>query len=392
MTSVTIGWLPREQFGLAVESLKRLLELTEMPFELIVVDCNTPAQVWREIAALLERHPNASVIRRDEYLLPNQSRNLVIERARGDYLCLIENDVLVREGWLSRLLAACEEHPADVAVPLILEEGVHFDEQLGAVREVEEGGTTQLEIVPRDISKDADPGSRRRRVEFIEQHCVLFRRHVFDRIGPYDEALSTRDEIDLSLALRRAGVPVVFEPASVVEYLSPWPPGSESIAYSRFKWDLERGLASCERIKERWNLKEVPGGDAGFARKRYLTGRLCDVREEIGRLISPGEPVVLVDDDTTSGTSIVEGLRTIPFLERDGAYWGAPADDATAIRELERLREGGARLIVFLWVAFWWLEQYPAFLRHLDARYARVIDEDHMLAFDLAQGPRAGDR
>jgi len=385
MASITIGWLPREQFGLAVESLRRLFENTELPFDLIVVDCGTPPEIRREIEAILSERAKVTVIRRDEYLLPNQSRNLVVERATGEFLCLLENDVMVEPGWLSRLLAACEEFPADVAIPLIMEGGVHFDAQLGHVREVDGDPDGRLEILPRDISRDADPGAERRRVEFVEQHCVLFRRSVFERIGPYDEELSTRDEIDLSLALRQAGVPVVFEPAAVVEYLSPWPPGPESIEFSKFKWDLDRGVAGCERIKSKWNLKEVPGGDAGFARKRYLTGRLCDVRQELGRLASPESPIILVDDNTTAGTSIVEGLRCTPFLERDGEFWGMPADDATAIREFERLRQGGAHLIVFLWTAFWWLDYYPEFRRLLVSRHPRIFDEEHMIVFDLRE-------
>lgn len=383
MRSITIGWLPREQFGLAEQSLNQLFENTEPPFELIVVDCLTPPAIWRELDAILANRANVTVIRRDEYLLPNQSRNLILERATGDFLCLMENDVMVHAGWLERLLAACEEFPADVAVPLILEDGVHFDEQLGYVREIEGDPAGRLEILPRDISRDAEPGAERRRVQFIEQHCVLARRSVFERIGPYDEALSTRDEIDLSMALHQAGIPVVFEPAAVVDYLSPWPPGPESIEYSKFKWDLDRGIAGCERIKIRWNLKEVPGGDAGFARKRHLTGRLCDVRRELGRLISPGSPFVLVDDNTTAGTTIMEGLHGIPFLERGGEYWGMPADDATAISELERLRTDGAQLVVFLWTAFWWLDYYPEFLLHLNSRYRKVFDEEHMIVFDL---------
>jgi hypothetical protein len=389
MTSITIGWFPREHFGLAEESLRRLFEFTEIPFDLFVVDCKTPPEVWRELETILANRTNVTVIRRDEYLLPNQSRNLVAERATGDFLCLLENDVLVQTGWLPRLLAACEEFPADVAVPLIMEDGVHFDEQLGHVREVEGDATGKLEILPRDIPKDSDPGSDRRRVEFIEQHCVLFRRGVLERIGPYDEALSTRDEIDLSMALYQAGIPIVFEPASVIEYYSPWPLGPESIEYSNFKWDLDRGLVGCERIKERWNLKEVPGGDAGFARNRHLSSRLCNVREDLGRVISLEDPFILVDDNTTAGTTIVEGLRTIPFLERDGEYWGTPADDATAIREFERLRKGGAHLIVFFWTAFWWLDHYGEFQRHLSSRYPKVIDEDHIVAFDLRGDPAA---
>ena len=73
----------------------------------------------------------------------------------------------------------------------------------------------------------------------------------------------------------------------------------------------------------------------------------------------------------------------MPFLEKDGQYWGPPADDATAINELERLHQAGAQLVVFVWTTFWWLEHYTGFHRHLRSRYACVQEDEHVVVFDL---------
>jgi hypothetical protein len=42
----------------------------------------------------------------------------------------------------------------------------------------------------------------------------------------------------------------------------------------------------------------------------------------------------------------------VPLVEREGQYWGSPADDAAAIEELERLRRAGAGFAAFAWPAF----------------------------------------
>lgn len=383
---VTIGFTPRERFSLAGESLQRLFDCTEVPFRLIVVDANTPEPYRQQMQRVLDGRDNVEVIRTDGYLRPSESKNLVVAGAEGDYLCLIENDVLVQDGWLPRLIAACEEHPADVAVPLIIEGPlgsgkVHFDDLLGSVRTVEGPRGPRLEILPRSSEKERDHGAQRRTVEFMEQHCLLFRRSVFDRIGPFDEQLNTRDEIDLSLALRHAGVPVVFEPECAVHYLPPYPPEPEELEFFLQRWDLDRAAASRERIRDKWDLVETPG-DLGFVQDRNLIGQLHRVREELSGLAGPGDPIILVDQAQWLDSQVVEGLNIVPFLERKGQYWGAPPDDETAIAELERLRRAGASFVAFAWFTYWWLTYYQDFADHLE-RFPRRLENDRLTVFDL---------
>lgn len=73
----------------------------------------------------------------------------------------------------------------------------------------------------------------------------------------------------------------------------------------------------------------------------------------------------------------------IPFLERNGEYWGAPPDDETAIRELERLRGAGAAFIVFGWPAFWWIDHYSGLQRHLRDSYTQTLVNERVVVFDL---------
>ncbi len=105
--------------------------------------------------------------------------------------------------------------------------------------------------------------------------------------------------------------------------------------------------------------------------------------QEISALPHAGDPLILVDDGSW-GAGPIAGRRRIPFLERDGQYWGLPPDDDTAIRELERLRESGACLMVFAWSTFWWLDHYIGLKRYLCSKFPRVLDSDRLIAFDLS--------
>src|SRR5262249_14698304 len=112
------------------------------------------------------------------------------------------------------------------------------------------------------------------------------------------------------------------------------------------------------------------------------TRRLLLTVQDIAAVIPPGDRFILVDDDAVRGELAV-GSRAIPFLERDGQYWGPPLDDATAIREIERLRATGAGFMVFAWPALWWLDYYTGFRDYLQSRFAALPRTERVVAFDL---------
>ena len=104
--------------------------------------------------------------------------------------------------------------------------------------------------------------------------------------------------------------------------------------------------------------------------------------QEMATVIAPEDTFILVDQDEWGMT---DGAihRPIPFLERDGQYWGNPADDETAIRELERLRQASAKFIVFGWPAFWWFDYYLGLHHYLRSHFRCVLENERLVVFDL---------
>jgi SAM-dependent methyltransferase len=126
--------------------------------------------------------------------------------------------------------------------------------------------------------------------------------------------------------------------------------------------------------------------------RRYLelaesVQRHQQIVQDIADLVRPGDSFILVDGGELENM-VAGGRRALPFLERDGQYWGNPPDDRTAIRELERLRRSGARFLVFAWPAFWWLDHYTGFHRHLRAKFPCSLRNDRLVAFDLSPTAR----
>ena len=149
---------------------------------------------------------------------------------------------------------------------------------------------------------------------------------------------------------------------------------------------LERDIQSfehrCELLRDYCKQHQLIPNEAGWNRDSWFY-RLRNVTQQVQSLVPAWEKFLIVENGSWGMDQSV-GRVPLPFLEKDGYYYGAPPDDETAIRELERMRGEGAKFIVFGWPAFWWLEVYPGFAAHLRGRYAEVARNEDLVAFDLA--------
>jgi hypothetical protein len=103
---------------------------------------------------------------------------------------------------------------------------------------------------------------------------------------------------------------------------------------------------------------------------------------EIRNAVPSDAACILVDE---LQTRLIENAprKCLPFLEKNGAYWGRPADDCQAISELERMRKSGCTHIVFAWPASWWLDHYQGLHRHLQSGFRCVLENERLVIFDL---------
>lgn len=106
------------------------------------------------------------------------------------------------------------------------------------------------------------------------------------------------------------------------------------------------------------------------------------VMGDIESIIPAGSTFIRIDQDEL-GPEVAIWSISVPFLEKNGWYWGPPADDETAISELERLRGNGASFVVIAFPAFWWLDYYKGFHRYLRSRYHCALHTDRTVIFDL---------
>ena len=148
---------------------------------------------------------------------------------------------------------------------------------------------------------------------------------------------------------------------------------------------LERDIKSfehrCELLRDYCKKNSLIPDEEGWRRDSWFY-RLRNVTEQLQALVPAGEKFLMVENGSWGMDKSV-GRVPIPFLEKDGYYNGAPADDEMAVAELERMRSEGATFIAFGWPSFWWMEHYPRFAKYLAEHFTQCIRNDDLIAFDL---------
>lgn len=84
---------------------------TRYPYELIFVDNASSDGTVTYLTELIQRNPNYHLIKNDSNRGFAAGNNQGMEIAKGDYLLLLNNDVLVPIGWLEGLVACAEMDP-----------------------------------------------------------------------------------------------------------------------------------------------------------------------------------------------------------------------------------------------------------------------------------------
>lgn len=148
------------------------------------------------------------------------------------------------------------------------------------------------------------------------------------------------------------------------------------------RFDLAAFELHCDALGEHCAILGLPATAERWKRDSWLRRRY-EAALEIAGTVPTGHQFVLVDQDEW-GMDETAGRRAIPFLEREGRYWGFPSDDSAGVEELERQRRAGVRYVAVGWPAFWTLEHFPGMRAYLHESSDHVFESDRVIVFALA--------
>lgn len=232
--------------------LPGLLATDDVPWELIVVDNgSTDGTVeWLERfrAEAGRRGVRVEIVRNSRNAGCSTGRNQGLERARGERIVFVDNDVALRSrGWLRRLGERLDSRPGVGMVgPKLVYPFPPYDIQF-AGGAVSPSGRVKFE--GRGEKRDDPRFNVVREVQCFISACFMISRKAFEDTGYFDEAFNPiqYEDIDYSYRLRSRGYKIVYEPAvEMYHFEGVTSTGTPSVSSSRLI--IRNGL----RFKERW--------------------------------------------------------------------------------------------------------------------------------------------
>jgi GT2 family glycosyltransferase len=242
--------------------LERLLERTPTPRRILVVDGGSPRWVRRRIEVLASEG-DFTYVHRDAVMTSNEARNEAMRHVDTDYLCFLDNDSFVEDGWLTGLEQCADETGAAlVAAAVLWGRRDHWEIHYagGTCRIVSDGAARRLEEHNTHMHEPVGALKELTRAptEYVEAHCMLVRVDMLRRVGPFDEELvAAREHSTLSLRVTELGGEIWLEPSVVVRY--PWPKRNTISDYRFYlpRWSDAWADRSFRRFNDTWQLTDL---------------------------------------------------------------------------------------------------------------------------------------
>jgi len=177
---------------LCIDSIEKHTKYSN--YEIIIIDNGSKDEtsVW------LNTHQNFKLIKNSSNLGAPKAFNQGIEASSGEFIILLNNDTVVTDGWLSKLVKCATS-----------------EQQIGIVgassnsREAESLNLTEIQRVGALL--ELKNAGNYKKTAGVTSFCMLIKRHVIEDIGLFDEnySLGTNDDHDFCLRASLAGYEIV---------------------------------------------------------------------------------------------------------------------------------------------------------------------------------------
>lgn len=423
------AYRPRVSIGLPVyngenflsEALDSLLSQTFRDFELIISDNASTDRTAEICRAYAKRDGRIRYYRNGQNLGASRNYTEAFERATGEYFKWAAHDDRYHERYLAECIAVLDRDPSVVLCHAL-------------TMTIDPAGRFGKKWPPRPALASKDPAERVREVlsklETFEiwglmRRSMLATTPLLADYPAHDRPLLT--EVALHGKLFQVPDYLFFErehpgrsvrafnwrkPHEAVAWYAPEKAGKLIFPAWRLLYEFiaciwrapgyARVRFRCHKEVARWAWRAR--GDlirdliVGGTRLPFVGRAVLAASDRLARLkwtirtkrlarrmhdaIPAGDAVALVDEHKLD-RRLIAGWPLRNFPEHDGRYWGPPASDKAALREIDRMRSNGTKYVIFAWPAFWWLAHYADLNRYLRNKFRCVLEDDLLIVFDI---------
>jgi GT2 family glycosyltransferase len=245
----------------ALESLERLSTNGRFEYEVLVVDNASTDDTPRIVREFATRRPDLFRGVRESRPGVSAARNRGVAEARGEWIAFFDDDQLADTQWLSELIALAERRRTDCVGG-----SVRPKLPYGCLRRP---GPFVRVLLGETVGRDSEAPYTRK----FAPGCgnLMVRRAVFDRVGLFDETLTTGGEdTDLFRRIRAAGIVGWYSPTALVWHCIP----AERLEADSLLWSATRigGHVARRERRERGAVGFLPLAGLRAAQWLVATG------------------------------------------------------------------------------------------------------------------------
>ena len=262
------------------------------------------------------------------------------KQARGRYLVFLNNDTRVTEGWLDALVDTFRAHPdaGIVGARLVFADGTLQ----------EAGGIVFSDATGWNFGRGDEPDRPIYRfvseADYVSGACLAIERRRFEELGAFDRhyAPAYYEDTDLCFKARRAGLKVLYQPASTVIHFEGATSGTDETSGAKRYQVVNR-----EKFLERWGetLATHPANPGEFTptAARALRYRRFPRRALVIDAVTP------MPDHDSGSVRMFAMLRLLGELGYRTSFM--PQNLAWTGRHSEDLQQVGVEVLTAPWVA-----------------------------------------
>jgi len=320
---VSIIMLTYNALNYTKQCLESIQQHTKYPHEIIFVDNHSTDGTKKYLRNLVQQHPNYKLIVNKTNKGFAAGNNQGMKLAKGEYILLLNNDVLVSDGWLGRMVACAE---ADSSIGLV----GPLTNRISGLQMVKNFPYNDPKDFPDYAARIAKQYNKkytpRRR---IAGFAMLIKKDVYEKIGGLDEDFGSGnyEDDDYCLRAKEAGFNIMVAEDVFIHHF-----GSKSFKCNNIDYDksLKRNR---ELFKKKWPEIDL---DQLVEKKERLTEINIDLVTNASNHLKSGEVV-------EASKMFNEVLKTNP-INQDALLGFALCahqknDNETALKHLNKLLE-----------------------------------------------------
>jgi len=154
----------------------------------------------------------------------SRGNNVGIQKAKGTYIVLLNNDCVVDKNWLKELVAVAEKDETIFAVNPKVYLGNTNKIQNAGIRIFKNGYAQDRGAAPKnniqDYEKDTGQYDKQVEVDAVCAVASLYRKSLFDKIGLFDESFFLYyEDVEISVRAKKYGYKLIYSPKAVAYHI-----------------------------------------------------------------------------------------------------------------------------------------------------------------------------